>query len=566
MATIGPYHKTLPHITKDNWRDLAAQKREKQAQLIPAAWRLKPDLIEQAGDDVTGVAVQSGILSARELEITELDEVQELAKRIADKTYKAEEVAVAFSKRAAIAQQLTNCLTEIFFQEAIQRAKELDEILARTGKPVGPLHGVPVSLKDQFDIAGTELTQGYVAYLGRISERDSALVVLLRDSGAVFHCRTNLPQTLMIGDAFNHVFGRTTNPHCRKLVPGGSSGGEGALIAMKGSILGVGTDIGGSVRIPSAMCGLHTIRPTTRRVPYGHATGSMLGQESIVAVAGPMARSLNSCTYFMRTVLNKNPGDYDATSLPFAFDETAYGRPSQAGKLSFGVMRTDYLVTPSPPIRRALELSIERVRAAGHEVIEFDAKDFNEYYALALKFFSADGGEDVRSILAAIDEPLIDGVLVAAEDAKVPSVYALWQLNRAREAMQQKFLDRWLGTAKETSTGRPIDGLLAPPAPITACLPGNNRHVGYTTFFNLLDLPAVVFPITKVDPAKDVADADFQALSEEDEKFRSEYDAQLTANVPAAVQLVGRRWRDEELLGLGEIVADLCDSKNWKKQ
>ncbi|KWU46948.1 amidase [Rhodotorula sp. JG-1b] len=552
MATIGPYHTTLPHVTKENWRDLAAQKREQQAQLIPAEWRLSPEIISQAGDDVTGIAEQSGILSARELEITELDEVNELAERIANKTYTAEEVAVAFSKRAAIAQQLTNC--EFSFPY-----RSIYHALTPTQ------YGVPVSLKDQFDIAGTELTQGYVAYLGRISERDSALAALLRDSGAVFHCRTNVPQTLMIGETFNHLFGRTVNPHCRKLIPGGSSGGEGALIAMKGSILGVGTDIGGSVRIPSAMCGLHTIRPTTRRVPYGHATNSMLGQESIVSVAGPMARSLNSCTYFLRSVLNKNPADYDATSLPFAFNETAYGRASHDGKLSFGVMRTDHLVTPTPPIRRALEMAVQRVRDAGHEVIEFDTKDFNEYYTLAGKFFSADGGEDIRRVLAAIDEPPIEGVLVA-EDEKVPSVYALWQLNRAREAMQQKFLDKWLATAKETSTGRPIDGLLAPPAPITACLPGNNRHVGYTTFFNLLDLPALVFPVTKVNAEKDVADSDFKALSEEDEKFRGDYDPQLTANVPVAVQLVGRRWRDEELLGLGEIVSDLCGSKNWKQQ
>ena len=78
MATIGPYHTTLPHVTKENWRDLAAQKREQQAQLIPAEWRLSPEIISQAGDDVTGIAEQSGILSARELEITELDEVNEV--------------------------------------------------------------------------------------------------------------------------------------------------------------------------------------------------------------------------------------------------------------------------------------------------------------------------------------------------------------------------------------------------------------------------------------------------------------------------------------------------------
>lgn len=561
-TNIEPYHTTLPHVTKDSWRQLAAEKREKRDNLIPAEWKLDAQLVEEAGKDVTGIAQQCGILSQKELEITEIDEVQELAERIAKRTYTAEEVTVAFSKRAAIAQQLTNCLTEIFFDDALKRAKELDAILAKTGQTVGPLHGVPVSLKDQFDIAGTELTQGYGAYLGRISKRDSALAALLRDAGAVFHCRTNIPQTLMIGDTFNHVFGRTVNPHQRDLIPGGSSGGEGALIAMKGSIIGVGTDIGGSVRIPSAMSGLHTLRPTTRRVPYGHATNSMLGQESILSVAGPMARSLNSCTYFMRAVLNQNPANYDATSLPFAFNEAAYARPPTEGKLAFGVMRTDHLVTPTPPIRRALETAIERVKKAGHEVIEFDVADFKSYRDLANKFYAADGGEDIRRVVSVIDEPVIDGVLVN-EATATESVFALWQMNRAKEAMQQAFLDKWLATAKETSTGRPIDGLLVPPAPITACLPGNNRHVGYTSFFNLLDLPAVVFPVTKVDPSVDVLD--YKPISDEDKTFVDDYDPKLTAGVPAAVQLVGMRWRDEELLSLGEVVANLCDSKNWKQ-
>ncbi|GAA6018594.1 hypothetical protein JCM8202_000574 [Rhodotorula sphaerocarpa] len=564
MAAVAPYHTTLPHVTKDNWRELAAEKRAQRDALIPAEWRLAEQFTSGNVTDVTGVAKQCGTLSEREVEITELDEVQELAERIANKTYSAVEVTVAFSKRAAIAQQLVNCLTEIFFDDALKRAKELDEILAKTGQVVGPLHGVPVSLKDQFDIKGTELTQGYGAYLGRISQRDSALAALLRDAGAVFHCRTNIPQTLMIGDTFNHVFGRTVNPHQRKLIPGGSSGGEGALIALKGSIIGVGTDIGGSVRIPSAMCGLHTLRPTTKRVPYGHATNSMLGQESIISVAGPMARSLASCTYFMRAVQNANPADYDATSLPFAFDEAALARFGTEGKLSFGVMRTDHLVNPTPPIRRALETVIEKVRLAGHEVIEFDVSEFSGYRDLANAFYAADGGEDIQRVLSAIEEPLIEGVIME-EGHRIPSVFALWQLNRAKEAMQQAFLDKWIATKTQTSTGRPIDGLLTPPAPITACLPGKNRHVGYTSFFNLLDLPAVVFPVTKVDPSVDKPDSNPQPLNDEDALFLSDYDPQLTAGVPACVQIVGRRWRDEELLGLGEIVANLCGSKDWKQ-
>ncbi|PRQ71419.1 Amidase signature domain-containing protein [Rhodotorula toruloides] len=535
------YHQTLPHLTKDNWREHAAAKREQRDALIPTEWHLSPDALAAAGDNVTGVPASCGILSGKELEITELDEVEELAKRIADKTYTAVEVATAFSKRAAIAQQLTNCLTEIFFKKALERAKELDEILEKTGKTVGPLHGVPVSLKDQFDIAGTELTMGYVSYLGRISPRDSAIVALLRDAGAVFYCRTNVPQTLMIGDTNNHLFGRTHNPHNRKLSPGGSSGGEGALIAMKGSIIGVGTDIGGSVRIPSAMCGLHTIRPTTRRVPYGHATNSLLGQESVLSVAGPMARSLSSCTYFLRTLFNFNP--------------------QKRGKLAFGIIRTDHNVTPTPPIKRALETAAKKLVDAGHEVIEFDSTLIKDAFELSNDFFAADGGEDFKRTLGTIEEPLIPGLSPTPEGLK--TVWELWQLNRAKEEMQQAFLAQWLATAGQTSTGRPIDGLLCPPGPVTAVLPGNNRHAGYTGMFNLLDVPALCFPVTKVDPAVDLPDSNFKALDEEDQRFHDEYDAQLTAGVPAGVQLIGRRWQDEELLGLGEVVSDIVGSKHW---
>lgn len=192
MPAAPPYHTTLPHLTKDNWRDEASKKRDQLAALVPAEWRLAPEALEAAGDDVRGVAASSGILSERELEITELDEVEEvrprsaspppsssdrveltlarsctlqLANRITKGTYTAVEVTTAFSKRAAIAQQLTNCasslpllllrrplrrvkltfllrhtgLTEIFFDDALEQAKQLDEVLKSTGKPVGPL-------------------------------------------------------------------------------------------------------------------------------------------------------------------------------------------------------------------------------------------------------------------------------------------------------------------------------------------------------------------------------------------------------------------------------------------
>lgn len=153
----------------------------------------------------------------------------------------------------------TNCLTEILFDSALERARELDAHLERTGKLLGPLHGLPISLKEQFDIKGVESTMGYVSRIGHVAVEDCEMVKMLMDLGAVVHCRTNIPQTLLVrhpslvvlhkltmrhiqsDETVNNVFGRTLNPCNTSLTAGGSSGGEAALLAMRGSIIGVGT-------------------------------------------------------------------------------------------------------------------------------------------------------------------------------------------------------------------------------------------------------------------------------------------------------------------------------------
>ncbi|QRV80630.1 amidase [Ceratobasidium sp. AG-Ba] len=160
----------------------------------------------------------------------------------------------------------------------------MDDYLERNKKPKGPLHGLPVSLKDQFRIEGLEtingeidvspgslvyeFAPGYVANIGDYATKNSVLVDVLNELGAVLFVRTNVPQTLMWGETYNNVFGRTLNLHNRSLTPSESSGGEGALLAMRGSPLGVGTDIGGSVRIPASASGIYSLRPSYVRFPY----------------------------------------------------------------------------------------------------------------------------------------------------------------------------------------------------------------------------------------------------------------------------------------------------------
>ena len=119
--------------------------------------------------------------------------------------------------------------------------------------------------------------------------------------------------------------------------------------------------------MPSAFCGLYTIRPTSRRVPYGKATNSLLGQESVLSVAGPMCRSLKSVEFFLRTVLNANPGDFDATVLPFPFNDALYQNVTTLSKLAFGFARGDGHVTATSGVDRSLDVVIKALKAAGHE-------------------------------------------------------------------------------------------------------------------------------------------------------------------------------------------------------
>jgi amidase len=150
---------------------------------------------------------------------------------------------------------------EFFPEAALAQAKSLDDYFESNKGPVGPLHGLPVSLKDQLRIKvlhrislrtrivltntkGVETSMGYISWLGKYDTRDSVLTSLLRKAGAVFYVKTSVPQTLMVCETINNIVGRTTNPRNRDLSCGGSSGGEGAIVAMRGAVMGVGTDSG----------------------------------------------------------------------------------------------------------------------------------------------------------------------------------------------------------------------------------------------------------------------------------------------------------------------------------
>lgn len=158
-------------------------------------------------------------------------------------TLSPSDVLVAYGKKALKAHAATNCLTEVLIAQA--------EEWAKTCNTQGPLAGMAVSLKDTAAIPGFDSCIGYSAWVGKPLRKESALVRLLRDAGAVPFVKTNVPITLLSFESTNDVFGTTTNPHGKDYTPGGSTGGEAALLAYGGSRLGIGTDVAGSVRAPA---------------------------------------------------------------------------------------------------------------------------------------------------------------------------------------------------------------------------------------------------------------------------------------------------------------------------
>lgn len=215
-----------------------------------------------------------------------------------------EDILLAYSKKVLYAHKKTNCLTEVMISEA--------QVAARECNRAGPLAGIPVSMKDTVGITG------FASCLGNSTpsrlvpfQKDAAIVRLLRDAGAYPFVKTNVPITLLSFESFSDVWGRTTNPYSNKHSPGGSTGGEAALLAFGGSRLGIGTDVAGSVRIPAHYSGIYTIKSSTNRFPKGGNASPMVGQEGIQPVYSPMTRTLEDLETFWRAIVGMKPWEYD---------------------------------------------------------------------------------------------------------------------------------------------------------------------------------------------------------------------------------------------------------------
>ncbi|KAF4965427.1 hypothetical protein FSARC_6778 [Fusarium sarcochroum] len=468
----------------------------------------------------------------------------------------------------SVVQSSIQSLTEVAFEDALRQAKELDDYFAINEKPIGSLHGVIVTLKDQFNVKGYDSTLGYVGRSFNPAQDDAVLVKMLKSLGAIVLAKSNLPQSIMWCETENPLWGLTTNPMHKDYTPGGSTGGEAVLLASGASMLGWGTDVGGSIRIPSHMMGIYGLKPSSARMPYQGVPVSTEGQEHVPSSIGPMAGRLDVIKLAMSSVIESKPWEHDARCAPLPWRDDMF-QEMQSRPLVIGVLMDDGVVRPHPPITRALRDVVEALKREGHEILEWNTDLHEQCIRTMDQFYTADGGEDIRQDVSKGGEPFIPHVKRLVNRGKAISVYEYWGLNKRKWQLQQAYLEKW-NSIRSPTTGRKADILLMPPMPHTAVRHGSCGWVGYTKVWNVLDYTAMVIPGGTV-KAEDL-DIPFSdtARGPEDQwntgLWNKDKAEMASLNLPIGLQIVGRKLEEEKVIGAAEVIDRVVKTMLEKEQ
>ena len=288
----------------------------------------------------------------------------ELAQAIKDKKVTSTEVVEAHLKRIEQVNGKVNAVVQVLKDSALREAAEADRKV-KSGERLGPLHGVPCTVKANIDMKGVPTTQGVKALAEAIAPGDAPVVERMRAAGAVPIARTNLPDFALRVHTDSSLHGLTRNPWNLGRTAGGSSGGEGAALATGMSPIGLGNDIGGSLRNPANCCGIASIRPTMGRVPdaaYGLAEDYLLVIRQM-AVQGPMARRVADVRLGLKVLMGAHPRD------PWSIDAPFDGKPLQR-PIRVAVVAEPPGGRTDPHIANAVRAAADVLSRAGYDVVE----------------------------------------------------------------------------------------------------------------------------------------------------------------------------------------------------
>lgn len=375
--------------------------------------------------------------------------------------------------------------------DAARLAAEEADAAQRRGEALGPLHGVPITLKDGHDVAGLRTTVGSELF-DRVPDEDGTVAARLRAAGAIVVGHTNVPALLADYVSDNALFGRTNNPWDLDRSPGGSSGGAAAALATDLTPLEVGSDLAGSLRVPAHFCGVYGLKTTEHLIPttgFFRPPDGVPQSVRILSVVGPMARDLDDLELVLRLLAGPDELDTDVPPVPLA---PRRERAVPSLRLAWAPTLPDATVAP------ALQDHVAKVAAA-----------------------AAEAGAHVAERLPTVDwrEQWVYGELMDVTQVFVPGAEPR-QLSWYFEALARR--DRWIAAWDRFFADH--DALLLPAASTTAFRHGQtdtDHHGLVSVFANLAGLPSLTVPAGHDD-----------------------------RGLPVGVQIVGRRWSDVQLLDI----------------
>jgi len=424
------------------------------------------------------------------------------------------ELVHAHLRRIETRNPALNAFVTVLADAALEEARERERALFR-GEPLGLLHGVPVTVKDSFDIAGLPTQAGSRLRTGHIAAADAAAVARLRAEGAIILGKTNTPEFLASYETDNFITGRTNNPWDLERTPGGSSGGEAAAIAAFCSPGGLGSDGGGSIRVPAHFCGIAGLKPTPGRVPASGHFPSLGHPGGLTAVAGPLARTAEDLRLLFSALAGYDPED------PFSTPAALREFPLQG--IRIGLWEQFYSVPVDPEIREALRRAAALLRDLGFTVEPFEPQGLERAPNVWAFLFNQWPSSATRKITQGREDDLHWTLLESLGAAEPTAGQVLINL-AARDRLRASLLRQM----------REFPVLLMPVCGIPAFRHRERkwqvagREIGLfqatmpAVLANVLGLPAVTVPIA-VGPA---------------------------SGLPAGVQLLGRPYEDELLLEL----------------
>ncbi|BEI88930.1 uncharacterized protein CcaverHIS019_0202920 [Cutaneotrichosporon cavernicola] len=506
--------------------------------------------------------------------------------------WSCERVMTVYIRSACAAHRKTNCLTEVMFHKGLEEARAKDAARAAGEEPKGAFWGLPSSFKDTYNIVGVDTSLGCTPHCFQPTtdpDKEGTLVKLCRAQGGIPFCKTNIPQTLLAFESSNPIFGAASNPYSSARTCGGSSGGEAALVTLRGTPLGWGSDIGGSLRIPAAYSGCVALKPALGRWPGAGQRPVVKGFEGIKPVVGPMARNVDDLTFASKAMIDavmENIENHDYVQVenvvPLPWREAMLPK-----RMRIGYWLEDGVVRASPAAQRAVREVVAALEKEGHELVLWQPPNVAEVLKIFVALLSFDGFKQLLSNIGS--DPMEPAMFLVTLGPRLPA-FARWLVNNlvhyfARDplfasvfsASKRKTIeeyvhwvdqrDQYIKTFRRAAwQEEKFDFLICPPQAVPALEHGRTKDLSplclATVMFNIVDSTAGVLPVTRVDAERDAAPANFLEGSTGSWILEKKvyggtdpaYDAAKMAGLPVGVQVVGRQFEDERVLALMKII------------